>query len=259
MQPDPAADSLKPARAPRARFKILPLVAVTLLGVAVPLLAGLITQLLGPILQLPMPPHGALLPSLYVGHAIQLILALVAIAVLKVFVPADYGLHRPRGRTYIRSALLWGALFGVIMTLVDYAPQLISHTKPPLDYPLTTSNVVGWLVFEGVYVGPTEEIPFRSLLVTYLAATMPGKIRFRSFEMDQAGVVVALIFALLHATNFASRPWPLALGQQIYAFILGVLYAYFLEKSKSIVAPILAHNVSDGVEYALLFGWIAFL
>lgn len=47
-------------------------------------------------------------------------------------------------------------------------------------------------------------------------------------------------------------------GQQIYAFALGVLYAYWLEKSKSIVAPIVGHNVSDVSEYAIVFAWVAF-
>lgn len=33
---------------------------------------------------------------------------------------------------------------------------------------------------------------------------------------------------------------------------LGVLYAYFLEKLRSIVAPAIAHNLGDGIEYALV-------
>lgn len=77
--------------------------------------------------------------------------------------------------------------------------------------------------------------------------------------MNWAGVIAALIFALLHANNFSLRGWPEALGQQVYAFALGVLYAYWLEKSKSVVAPIIGHNVSDVVEYAILFLWVAFL
>ena len=88
---------------------------------------------------------------------------------------------------------------------------------------------------------------------------MPGKFRLGRFEMNWAGVIVALIFALLHATNFNLRAWPMALGQQIYAFVLGVLYAYWLEKSQSVVAPIVGHNISDGVEYAIVLLWIAFL
>jgi membrane protease YdiL (CAAX protease family) len=113
------------------------------------------------------------------------------------------------------------------------------------------------MFFEAAYVGPTEEIPFRALLVTYLINTMPGRLRIGRWNMQWAGIIVAVLFALLHASNFSLRAWPLALGQQFYAFALGVLYAYWLEKSGSIVAPIIGHNVSDGVEYAILFAWVA--
>lgn len=242
--------------APRFRLRILPLVVVVALGVGIPYAAGYLAFFSSKLLNTPSP-RGPLLPWLYMQHALQFLIALGAIAIVKRMVPADYGLHWPRQRTCILPAILGGALFGVIMTLVDYAPQLIAHTRPELGYPLTTSNVVGWMFFEGVYVGPTEEIPFRALLVTYLAATMPGRLRIGRLEMNWAGVIVALIFALLHATNFNLRAWPMALGQQIYAFVLGVLYAYWLEKSQSVVAPIIGHNLSDGVEYAILFGWVA--
>jgi hypothetical protein len=88
---------------------------------------------------------------------------------------------------------------------------------------------------------------------------MPGKLRLGRFEMNWAGVIAALIFALLHATNFSVRAWPEALGQQVYAFALGVLYAYWLEKSKSVVAPIIGHNISDFVETAIMMAWVTFL
>ena len=87
--------------------------------------------------------------------------------------------------------------------------------------------------------------------------SMPARLRIGRFNMYWAGVIVAIIFALLHAANFNTRAWPLALGQQIYAFALGVFYAYWLEKSKSIVAPIIGHNMGDVTEYAILFAWVA--
>ena len=238
------------------RLKLVPLAVVTALGVGVPYLAAYLAFLSSQVLHTPSP-RGAALPWLYTQHAAQLMIALGVIAVLKRLVPADYGLHWPREKPYFRASILWGATFGVIMTLVDYAPELIAHTKPDVGFPLTAANVGNWLFFESIYVWPTEEIPFRALLVTYLAATMPGKLRLGRFTMNWAGVIVALIFALLHAGNFNVRMWPIALGQQIYAFLLGVLYAYWLEKSKSVVAPIIGHNVSDGVEYAIVFLWIA--
>jgi uncharacterized protein len=198
------------------------------------------------------------LDFLYVHHAFQLALGLLGIAVVRHFVPADYGVHLPRGPSYIRAALLGGLLFGVLMTLVDYMPELLAGKKPMLGFPLTPGNAAGWLFFEGVYVGPTEEIPFRSLLVTYLAVMIPARLRIGAFTMNWAGVIVALIFALLHATNFETRHWPEALGQQIYAFALGVLYAYWLEKSRSVLAPAIGHNTGDVVEYAIVFLWVLY-
>lgn len=241
---------------PRFRLKIVPLLVVAALGWGVPILGAYLAYFSSKLFGTPAP-QGPTLPWLYAQHAGQFLVALVAIAVLKYrFVPADYGLHWPRGKNYILPAVLWGVFFGVLMTVVDYAPQLMAHTRPDAGFPLTPGNVWGWLFFEGVYVGPTEEIPFRALLVTYLAAAMPGRLRIGSYSMNWAGVIAAVIFALLHANNFDTRHWPEALGQQVYAFALGVLYAYWLEKSRSVVASAIGHNVSDVVEYLILFAWL---
>jgi uncharacterized protein len=240
------------------RLKLWPLLVTVALAFGLPRAAGYLAVLCSHLLHTPSP-HGPVLSWLYMQHGMQLLVALVVIWLLKRWVPADYGLHWPRERSYLLPALLWGALFGLIMTLVDYAPQLLAHSKPDPGFALTPANMANWLFFEGVYVGPTEEIPFRALLVTFLATTMPGKARLGRLTMNWAGIIVALIFALLHVSNFHLRAWPLALGQQIYAFLLGVLYAYWLEKSGSVVAPIVGHNVSDGVEYLLVFAWILLL
>jgi uncharacterized protein len=244
---------------PSFRLKPIPILITAALGYGLPLVAAVGAFYCSKIFHTPGP-RGPILPWLYMQHGFQLLVALPVIAILKFKpVPADYGLHWPRGQTYIWPAILWGALFGALMTLVDYAPQLLAHTKPDPGFPLTPGDIRGWLLFEGVYVGPTEEIPFRALLVTYLAATMPGRLAIGRFNMHWAGVIVALIFALLHISSFHARQWPEALGQQCYAFALGVLYAYWLEKSKSVVAPIVGHNVSDGVEYIILFAWLGVL
>ena len=245
-----------PVDTTRFRPKVIPLLVVAVLGYGVPIMGALLAGYAIRVF------HLAIKPGFNVGwvslqHTGQLIVALIAVATLKhTLVPADYGLHWPHGKTYIGPAILWGAFFAVLMTLVDYAPHIIAQTRPDPGYDLAPSNVWGWLVFQGVYVGPTEEIPFRALLVTYLAATMPGSVRIGRFTMNWAGILVALIFALLHASSFSSRAWPQALGQQVYAFALGVLYAYWLEKSRSVVAPIVGHNVSDLGEYLILLAWL---
>jgi hypothetical protein len=224
-------------------------------GAGLPLLAGAAAPFAGRLFGLSIRP-GFNLPYLYVQHGLGLALALALIGIARRVVPADYGLHWPRGKTYIPQAAAWGAAFAVIMTLVGFAPEILAGHAPLLDYKLTPANVSGWLFFEGIYVGPTEEIPFRALLVTFLAAAAPGRVRLGRYEMNQAGVTVAIIFALTHVTSFWTTWWPLALGQQVYAFALGVLYAYWLEKSGSVVAPIVGHNVGDGLAYVIMYLWI---
>lgn len=181
---------------------------------------------------------------LYLHHGAQLVLALIAIAVVRRFVPADYGLHLPRGKSYVTVALIGGLGFALIASAVAYGPSLLTHTPPVLGYAPTSANVVGWLTFEGIYVGPTEEVPFRALLVTFLAATIPGQVRFIGGKLSVGAVIAAAIFAMSH-WNYGVLPFPLAMGQQFYAFALGLFYAYCFERSKSVLTPILAHNISD--------------
>lgn len=241
---------------PRLRLKVVPLLVTAALGIGMPIAGGLVASCTSYLLQLHVQ-FGENTAWLYMQHSGMLVVSLIAIAIFKYrLVPADYGLHWPRGKTYIWPAVLWGALFGILMTVTDYAPQILAHaTSNPATAP-SEGNIWARILFEGLYVGPTEEIPVRALLVTYLATTMPGKLRIGRFEISWAGVIVAAMFALMHATSFATRNWPQALGQQLYAFALGVLYAYWLEKSRSVLAASIGHNVGDLVEYLMAFAWL---
>lgn len=80
-----------------------------------------------------------------------------------------------------------------------------------------------------------------------------GRVRLWNYEMHVAGVILAMLFAIAHLTSFWTENFWIASGQQIYAFALGIFYAYWREKSGSLLAPIIGHNMSDGVEYVLMF------
>lgn len=232
------------------------IVFVAILGLGLPIVGAAVALALNkyaPGFWPAPPPKGALLGWLYSQHFWQSALALIAIALIRLAFPFDAGLSWPREKTYIWPAILWGAFFGVLMTVVDYLPDLLARHPMDLGFAVTRENVFGWTFFEGVYVGPTEEILFRSLLVGFLMAAMPGKLIVGRYSISWAGVIVAAIFAFAHIASFITRPSFAAGGQQIYAFALGVLYAYWFEKSRSVVAPIIGHNVSDVVEYTICF------
>jgi uncharacterized protein len=255
----PAPADAAPAAVPPERFRLdpIPILIVFVLGMGILFLSAITVEIVKFVVKLPERP---LMPwiVLYYGHFVQLAYSLVAIYIVKRFWPADYGLHLPKGKSYVGAAVLWGLFFGVLMTVVDYWPQLLAHQPPEQPYPLTTINMAGWFSFEGVFVGPSEEVLFRGLLVTYLAHAMPGRISWRGYSMNGAGIVVAALFALAHIGSFFIRPFPMAFGQLLYAFVLGVFYAYWFEKSRSLLAPIIGHNVGDLVEYGFIFAMVAY-
>lgn len=123
----------------------------------------------------------------------------------------------------------------------------------------TAVDIAGWLGFELLLVGICEETLFRGFLLGVLEALSPSRVRFGGFSISTAGITIAVIFALAHANNFAIDPWPVALGQQIYALALGILYVWLRERSGSLLAPILTHSLSDFIETGVVFVLAAML
>jgi len=161
------------------------------------------------------------------------------------------------GKGYVLPAIGLGVFVSVIALIGDYVPELVARRAPHLGYPLTTQNVVGWLTFQGIVVGPTEEIPYRSLLLGYLTAAMPGKVRFLNIRMNGAGVVVALVFGLGHLMNFGQMPFWGLIRQVLGAFVFSLSCAYWFERSRSVLAPIVFYNVWDFTQTASIYLMVA--
>jgi hypothetical protein len=261
-----AADAL-PAGSPAAplaaaypdvsfRLRPGPILVVVFLALTFRWAPGLVIDLIADFVTLPV--FGASLPRYFVDHTVMLLMALGLIGLASRRSRVDYGLHMPRGRSFVATAIVLSVMIGIFMAVVDYAPYIFGRIAPPLDYSFSSSNVGGWMIFYGLYSGPTEEIAFRGLLVTYLTSTMPGKIRYRRMSMNGAGVVVAAIFALGMAVYaLMTSTLLVALAQVSYVFAFGLFAAYWLEKSKSILAPAIGHNVAWGMKQALLFAMVA--
>jgi len=92
---------------------------------------------------------------------------------------------------------------------------------------------------------------YRSLLVTYLSVALPGRVHIRGYSMNGAGIVAAVIYAVFTAP-FVTQPVEIALGEMVVSFLAGVGYAYWLEKSRSVVAPIVGHDVAGAVQFLSL-------
>jgi uncharacterized protein len=188
-------------------------------------------------------------PWIFITLAIlfQAIIGLIALAVMKRLLPqADAHLRWPPGKSFAGLAVLLGLTMGLIMLAADYWPQLLSHTTIH-DYPTDPVNASGWLLAMGV-TGLAEETIFRGLLVGGLAFLIPGRLRLGSLDLPLAAYIVAILLGAAHYDSFLVSPLYLALAQLIYAFLWGLAYVWLMERSKSLLAPIIAHGVSDMTE-----------
>lgn len=189
----------------------------------------------------------------YVGHLLQGLVACAIILLLRPWFPSSFGLNWPRGKSYLGPALIWGSLAGPLMLVVDYLPDLLAHHAPSGPYALGVHNVVPWLFMQGALVGPTEEIVFRGLFLGYLLCLYPRRIKLFGQEVSVAGIVIAVVFSLAHASSFWTTTLFAAIGQQVYVTALGIFYAWLFEQSGSLLAPALAHNAGDVIEWAACF------
>jgi hypothetical protein len=238
------------------KLRAWPILFTVLIGLGLPTLAGFAVDGVQHFIPLPDRPANPWMEYYYAGAA-QLVLTLAAISVLKGVVKGDFGLHAPRGDSYVAPAIFWGLVIGAAMTAVDFWPQIAAHRAPSGAYELTPFNIVGWLSYRGVFLGIADETLLRGLLVTYLAATIPGRISFFRLEMNAVGVIVALIVALPYLGSFVGYPFWIALARIFYTFVQGVFFAYWYEKSKSLLAPIVGHNVCYGLYQVLIFAMVA--
>lgn len=242
----------EPPRWVGPRLKFLPIVLVLIVGMVALQLAFLAVR---EISQKATPgAHWPIWLSITLAETFELILALIGIAIARRLLrDADFGVRWPPGRTYLGWAVFWGLAFALIMLVADHWPALIHLRPPEVPEAATPMNIAGWLGFELLWVGICEETLFRGLLLGVLMALSPSRIRIGGTQFSTAGITIALLFALAHAGNFATRPWYEALAQQIYAVALGIIYAWLREHSKSLVPAIVAHSLSDFGETGLIF------
>jgi CAAX protease family protein len=232
------------------RLKFLPIALVLAIGVIIVFAAFYLSAVFMHLSGVPWPQW----LTLIVAEAFELLFALIGIAIAgRLLSGADFGLRWPPGRSYIGWGAFWGLLFALIMLVADHWPQLIAMRPPMAPEQPTPVNVAGWLGFELFWVGICEETLFRGLLLGVLTALSPSRLRIWRTEISTAGITLAVLFALAHASNFATRPWYEALAQQLYAIALGLIYAWLREHSKSLVPAIVAHSLSDFGETGLVF------
>ncbi len=188
--------------------------------------------------------------SLCVHHIVQAITALILIFILSRTKRLSFNLNPKFSKI--------GIQYTVIFLAVIFVYAIISHvvayklgTIAPYDYELNARNCFGYLGFQLLLSGPSEEILFRALPITVLCL-----FDTESKNKWTAIIIASVLFGIAHI-GWRLHPFALSVSwfQVVYACILGIAYGITYIKSKSIIYPMIMHSMSNvitvGVGYLL--------
>lgn len=144
------------------------------------------------------------------------------------------------GMKYLKRFILVFTVY----TLIAYLITMVSGGIVSFAYPLTTRNIAGYLGFQLLLSGPSEELIFRAFAISVFAGLVTD--RRINKHLSYAVLFASIIFGIAHI-GFSFNPFSISYSvfQVFYAIVLGYFYGDCYEKSRSIIYPMIMHSYSN--------------
>lgn len=187
---------------------------------------------------------------LFVHHIVQALIILVLMLVLMKRAGLDFGLHRGHTRLGARYVILFTGFF-FLYTVVVLAMSTLLSGVMTLPFTLNARNLTGYLSFQLLLSGPSEELIFRAFLMTVLGVFI--RSRLLNGKLSTVNLIAALVFVVAHI-GFAFSPFSLSYDpmQLLYSFALGIIYGDCYEKTKSVYYPMALHSISNVISVSMV-------
>jgi len=132
-------------------------------------------------------------------------------------------------------ALLTVVLPSLVLLVVVHA-TVFTHIK---DRDLET------LAFQATMPGLTEELTFRGIILALFDRMFAGRFRVLGAELGYGAIATTLIFGLGHIVAFDGNIAHLDITNAIYATAVAFFLAWMRYRSRSLVLPVVLHNLSN--------------
>ena len=194
---------------------------------------------------------------LTVHHLAQAAIFLVLMMGTRSWKPVDFRLgwgNKKVGIAYVLRFILYFSLY----LLGFLAFSIVTQSLQPFPFPLNARNIIGYLSFQLLVTGPSEEMIFRAFALTMLGLYVQG--HFLHGKISRANVLAALIFGLAHVSfSFAPFQVTYSANQVLYAAGLGLFYGDCYEKSGSVIYPMIMHSMTNVLSVGAIAGITALL
>ncbi len=193
----------------------------------------------------------------YIGDSVAFAVAMIIIWRVSQGRLGEYGFTLARRNLKIKFSIILGVLIGLMGVLLDHFSELIAGVKiePAHPYPLTGINVLGMMAFQWIFVGLFEEPITRGLVQTPLMNKLKGSVKIFKWDFHIGSVITAIIFGVGHfgPHMFFGGSWLTLAPHLLFATAYGLCSSYIYQETRSLVGPILMHNVVDGLLYSVDF------
>ena len=182
-------------------------------------------------------------------HSIQMLLALfVMLLCFRKKTLKDWGFNLNEKEWTLKTLKKFTLGYIVFLFIGKLIYQLLLGWPPTINFQLAPDTIIGILIFRFTLVGLSEEILFRALAIGILMRSWKGYLKPNTLNIPIAGIIAAILFSLAHI-GFSTWPFQITYFdpmQVSFAFIFGIFYAILLDKTGSLLGPVLAHNIIDG-------------
>ena len=194
---------------------------------------------------------------LIIHHLIQAAIVLfLIIFVSKLFnlsIKKDFGFNLNKISYSIKSVICFAAIWIVIQSTANILFIYILKETYSFPFPLNEKNFIGYFLFQLLLSGTSEEIMYRAFVIT--AMLYLYKNFFEKKKFLHIIIIISSVFIFMYDhVNFNLFPLKIVyidIKQQLICIIYGIYYGYLFIKTRSIIGPMLAHNLLNAVNILL--------
>jgi len=178
-----------------------------------------------------------------VHHMVQAVVVLILMIFFSRIFKLNFHLtlkNKEIGIRYLKRFMLFFTLY----TVIAFTIIVIVGGFQSFAYPLTFRNIAGYLSFQLLLSGPSEELIFRAFAITLFVAFISNKRIHK--HLSFANLFAALIFGIAHI-GFSFFPFSAtySIQQVLFATALGLFYGDCYEKTDSIIYPMIMHSFGN--------------
>jgi membrane protease YdiL (CAAX protease family) len=188
-----------------------------------------------------------LTPGSYILGYLVTFATLFAILVVSKGNFKEFGFVGFRFSTFLRPMLLI-SIFAISTTLLNkYILKFHGVVPKPND-------MLNFLLIVLIIAPISEELQFRSLLQSTLQKVNWKSFRIKNIQITFPVLCSSLVFGLIHITNiFKGASMNFAIFNAFSAFIAGLFFSYYREKTGSVLISILLHIFGNFIAFISSF------